>query len=52
VDFHIPKERVIESAGVMTALGATVEAILYPDMDHIVNEDELAHVQALVTGIL
>jgi phospholipase/carboxylesterase len=52
VDFHIPKERVIESAGVMTALGATVEAILYPDMDHIVNDDELAHVQTLVTGIL
>ncbi len=52
VDFHIPKERVIESAEVLTALGAEVETILYPNMDHIINEDELARVQKLVAGIL
>ena len=52
VDFHIPKERVLESAEVLTALGAEVEAILYPNMDHSINEDELARVQKLIAGIL
>lgn len=51
VDFHIPKERVIESADVLTALGAEVETILYPNMDHIINEDEIARVQQLVAAI-
>jgi predicted esterase len=43
---------VLESAEVLTALGAEVEAILYPNMGHIVNDDELARVQKLVAGIL
>lgn len=51
VDFHIPKERVIESADVLTSLGAIVETVLYPNMDHIINEDELARVQRLVEGL-
>jgi predicted esterase len=51
VDFHIPKERVVESADVLTALGAHVETILYPNMDHVINADELARVQKLVDGI-
>jgi phospholipase/carboxylesterase len=51
VDVHIPKERVIESAEVLTALGAQVETILYPNMGHIINKDELARVQKLVAGI-
>jgi predicted esterase len=51
VDFHIPKERVIESADVLTALGATVETILYPNMDHTINEDELARVQRVLDGL-
>jgi len=52
VDFHIPKERVLESAEVLAALGAQVETTLYPNMDHIINEDELARVQKLIAGIL
>ena len=52
VDFHIPKERVLESAEVLAALGAQVETTLYPNMDHIINEDELARVQELIAGIL
>jgi predicted esterase len=51
VDFHIPKERVIESAQVLNDLGAVVETILYPNMDHVINADELARVQKLVDGI-
>ena len=46
VDFHIPKERVLESADVLRARGADVTAILYPGMDHTVNDDEIAHVRA------
>jgi predicted esterase len=52
VDFHIPKERVMESAAVLRALGAQVAAVLYPNMDHTVNEDEMIHLQALVDGLL
>lgn len=52
VDFHIPKERVIESADVLTALGANVETLLYPNMDHIINDDEVARVQRLVEALL
>jgi predicted esterase len=52
VDFHIPKERVIESADVLTALGANVETVLYPNMDHIINDDELAHVGRMVEGLV
>src|SRR5215218_1017999 len=32
IDMHIPKERVLESATVLRALGGTVEARLYPGM--------------------
>jgi predicted esterase len=52
VDFHIPKERVMESAAVLRARGAQVTAVLYPNMDHTVNEDEMIHLQALVDGLL
>ena len=51
VDFHIPKERVLESAEVFRARGAEVTAILYPGMDHTVNDDELRHVRALLDGV-
>ena len=51
VDFHIPKERVLESADVLRARGAEVTAILYPGLDHTVNDDEIAHVQAIVDRV-
>jgi predicted esterase len=51
VDAHIPKERVIESAGVLRERGADVTAVLYPGMDHTVNDDELAHVRSLVQRV-
>jgi predicted esterase len=52
VDFHIPKERVMESATVLRGLGAHVSAVLYPNMDHTVNEDEMIRLQALVDGLI
>jgi predicted esterase len=51
VDFHIPRERVEESAEVMGGLGADVTLRLYRGMGHQVNEDEIAHVQAILDGI-
>ena len=48
VDFHIPKERVLESAEVLRGLGAEVDARLYPGMGHTVNRDEIMAVRALL----
>ena len=48
VDFHIPKERVLESADVLRSRGADVTAILYPGMDHTVNDDELTQARRLL----
>jgi predicted esterase len=51
VDFHIPQERVTESATVLGALGAAVDMRLYPGMGHTVNEDELAAAQAILDAV-
>jgi predicted esterase len=51
VDFHIPKERVLESADVLRARGAEVTAILYPGMAHTVNDDEIGHVRTLLDRV-
>jgi hypothetical protein len=42
----------MESAAVLRAQGAEVTAVLYPKMDHTVNDDEMIHLQALVDGLL
>ncbi len=47
VDFHIPKERVLETAGIFTRMGAKVTARLYPNMGHTVNRDELDFVRGM-----
>jgi predicted esterase len=48
VDPHIPVERVHESAGVFTRMGARVDERIYPRMAHTVNADEIAAVTALL----
>jgi predicted esterase len=48
VDFHIPKERVDESAEVLRGLGAEVEERIYPGMGHTVNQDEIDWVRGLL----
>jgi predicted esterase len=50
VDFHIPKERVKESAEVFKAMNADVTMRLYPNMDHTVNDDEIAFVSSFITS--
>ncbi|HEV8411298.1 MAG TPA: hypothetical protein VGQ30_12375 [Gemmatimonadaceae bacterium] len=52
IDAHIPKERVIESEAVFARLGARVQRILYPGMGHLVNDDEITHVQRIVDEAL
>jgi predicted esterase len=51
IDFHIPKERVLESAEVFRELGGEVNARLYPGMGHTVNQDELAQVQQMMNVV-
>jgi predicted esterase len=51
VDFHIPKQRVLDSAEIMRKLGADVTAKLYPNMDHTINDDELIHVAEILKKV-
>lgn len=52
VDFHIPKARVQHSADVLERMGARVTTRLYPNMEHTINEDELAFVQDMILDVL
>jgi phospholipase/carboxylesterase len=52
VDFHIPKERVLESADVFRKLGGEVTTHLYPNMGHTVNEDELDFVRSTMAALV
>jgi phospholipase/carboxylesterase/glyoxalase family protein len=47
-DPHIPAHRVHHAAEVLRGLGADVTAVLYPDLGHSVNRDELEHVRAIM----
>ena len=51
VDFHIPAERVRETAEVLRRLGGDVDMRLYRGMGHTVNEDELEAVRALLAMV-
>jgi predicted esterase len=48
MDFHIPLQRLKESAAVATAMGAAVDMRLYPGMGHTINEDELRKVRSMI----
>jgi phospholipase/carboxylesterase len=52
VDFHVPKERVLESAGVLRRLGGDVTERLYPNMEHTINQDELEYVGTIMQTLL
>lgn len=51
-DAHVPANRVAESAAVFRRLGAEVDVRLYPGMGHLVNEDEMAVVGAMMDRLL
>jgi phospholipase/carboxylesterase len=40
-DFHIPEERVDESARIFESLNAKVTKRIYPEMGHTINRDEV-----------
>lgn len=52
IDAHIPAARVLESEAVFRKLGARVTRKLYPGMGHLVNKDEIEHVQSAMDEVL
>jgi phospholipase/carboxylesterase len=52
VDAHVPAGRVRESAAVCSGMDANVTVNIYPGMGHLVNDDEIAHAQALLDSLL
>jgi phospholipase/carboxylesterase len=48
IDPHIPLERVHETSGVLSALGAVVTERIYPGMGHTINDDEIKHIRAIL----
>lgn len=51
VDFHIPLERVEETAQTLTALGAVVDKRIYPNMGHTIIQDEIDGARAIVAAL-
>ena len=52
VDFHIPVERVAETAVTLTNLGATVNKKIYANMGHTIIQDEIDEAQKIVNSLL
>ena len=51
IDGHVPALRVTESASVLRHMEANVTMKLYPGMGHLVNEDEIAAVNAMMEEV-
>ncbi len=51
VDFHIPVERVEETAVTLTNLGAIVNKKIYPNMGHTIIQDEIDEAQKIVKNL-
>lgn len=51
VDFHIPEERVHETAEVLTRMGAVVDKQIYPNMGHTIVQDEIERAQKIVAHL-
>ena len=51
IDFHIPVERVHESAEVLERMGADVTKKIYPNFGHSVNQDEVDYVREMLLGL-
>jgi glyoxalase family protein len=52
VDFHIPLDRVEETAVILTGLGAEVNKQIYPGMGHTIVQDEIDQANQIVQTIL
>ena len=51
IDAHIPLARVQETTAVLTALGAAVTEKIYPNMGHLISQDELDQAQKIVDAL-
>ena len=51
VDSHVPAARVRETAEVFETMGAAVTMRLYPGMGHMVNDDEVNAVRAMMAAV-
>jgi predicted esterase len=51
IDFHIPAPRVEQTAAVLSGMDADVTMRLYPGMGHLVNEDEIERVRAMMKSV-
>ena len=51
-DFHIPAERVDETAAVLAEMGAAVTKRLYPNMGHTIIQDEIDQAQQIVQAVM
>jgi predicted esterase len=52
VDFHIPEERVDETAEVLEQLGADVNKKIYPNMGHTIIQDEIDQAHKIVDAVM
>ena len=52
VDFHIPKERVDETAVTLKQLGASVTKNIYPNMGHTIIQDEIDHAMKIIESVV
>ena len=50
VDFHIPLQRVEETAVLLAEIGGTVTKKIYPNMGHTINQDEIDQAREIVAG--
>ena len=50
-DSHVPKERVERSAEIFRSLGAEVTLRLYPNLEHVVNSDEVEFVRGMIANV-
>ena len=51
VDFHIPLQRVEETAAVLAGLGGAVTKKIYPNMGHTIIQDEIDQARDIVAGV-
>ncbi len=52
VDFHIPLERVNETAAIFTQMDGVVTKKIYPNMGHTIIQDEIDHALPIIFGVL
>lgn len=51
VDFHIPLQRVEETADVLADLGGSVKKQIYPNMGHTIIQDEIDQARGIVSEV-